>query len=142
MDVISEILLFFNRFLEAEYKAVLEYPVGVLGPANAYVKKTRDGWLKYYKQSDGWEQLKSGVVISSKKCFQSDIAQVTSKGYTQRDNFSKASIQWLEYLMEIARRKGEDLRIQHALNGGEVYIVGTPYKVDGRAGYTVYEFHG
>lgn len=88
MDVISEILLFFNRFLEAEYKAVLEYPVGVLGPANAYVKKTRDGWLKYYKQSDGWEQLKSGVVISSKKCFQSDIAQVTSEGYTRRENFS------------------------------------------------------
>ena len=31
------------RFLEAEYKADLEYPVGVLGPHRASVKNTKEG---------------------------------------------------------------------------------------------------
>ncbi len=44
--------------------------------------------------------------------------------------------------MELARKEGEQLNIEHAVNGHEVQIVGTNYKVDGRAGNTVYEYHG
>ena len=138
-------LLFFclaHRFLEAEYKACLEYPVGVLGPQKASVKKSPEGWLKYNKRTDDWETLRDGVEISSKKPTQSAIAQIPSAGYTQRDNFSKASIQWLEYQMEVARRDGGSLQIEHDLNGGEAEIMETRYKVDGRAGNTIYEFHG
>lgn len=138
-------LLFFclaHRFLEAEYKACLEYPVGVLGPQKASVKKSPEGWLKYNEQTDDWETLRDGVEISSKKPTQSAIAQIPSAGYTQRDNFSKVSIQWLEYLMVLAQREGKPVRIDHALNGGEVPILGTHYKVDGKCGTTVYEFHG
>ena len=90
----------------------------------------------------------------AKKPLSSPIAQVPSAGYTQRDTFSKASIQWLEYQMEVARRNGDDLKINHALNGGEetvTYYKGDGpvkgrgyryYKIDGRAGKTVYEYHG
>lgn len=132
----------FCRFLEAEYKACLEYPVGVLGPEKASVKKSPDGWLTYNEPTDDWQTLRDGVEISSKKPTQSAIAQIPSVGYTQRDNFSKASIQWLEYQMELARRDGGSLQIEHGLNGGEAEIMGTRYKVDGRAGNTIYEFHG
>ena len=72
----------------------------------------------------------------------SPIAQISSTGYSSRDNYSKASIQWLEYRMELARRQGEQIHIQHALNGGEVPIMGTHYKVDGWTRDTVYEYHG
>ncbi|KAL4239646.1 hypothetical protein ACF0H5_000453 [Mactra antiquata] len=129
-------------FLEAEYEAYLEYPVGIVGPSKVTVKKTQDGWLVYDRRTDTWEPLKTGVQISKKMAIQSGLAQVPSEGYIRRHTFSKASIQWLEYQMEIARRDGESLHIQHALNGGEATILGTHYKVDGLAGNIVYEFHG
>ena len=44
--------------------------------------------------------------------------------------------------MELARRDGGSLQIERGLNGGEAEIMGTRYKVDGRAGNTIYEFHG
>ncbi|KAL4240370.1 hypothetical protein ACF0H5_001160 [Mactra antiquata] len=131
-----------SLFLEAEYKAHLEYPVGIVGPSKVAVKKTQDGWLVYDRRTDTWEPLKTGVQISKKMAIQSGLAQVPSEGYIRRHTFSKASIQWLEYQMEIARRDGESLHIQHALNGGEAIILGTHYKVDGLAGNIVYEFHG
>ena len=92
--------------------------------------------------------------MTSKQPIRSEIAQVPSAGYVQKDNHSKVSIQWLECLVEQAKRKGESLRIEHALNGGEArvsyYKADGPahnrgygcYKVDGRADKTVYEFHG
>lgn len=53
-------------------------------------------------------------------------------------------IQWLEWLMEKSRRKGEPLYIQHALNKGEYKIPNTKYKIDGYCSSTntAYEFHG
>ena len=65
-----------------------------------------------------------------------------SAGYVQKDTYSRASIQWLEYQIELARRNGEPLRIQHAANGSEARIIGTKYKVDGRCNNTIYEYHG
>jgi len=130
------------RFLEAEYKAGLTYPVGQLGPSKVTLKKTPEGWLTYNERTDTWSPLDENVDVTFKKPIRSDISQISSDGYFQRDTFSKASIQWLEYLMELARREGRPLQIQHALNGGEVPILGTNYKVDGKCGTTVYEFHG
>lgn len=79
-----------------------------------------------------------------KKAIRSSIAKVPSAGYVQRDNYSKAFIHWLEYQMELARRKGEPLNIKHALNGdeAEILVIGTKYKVDGWSdNNTVYKYH-
>ena len=116
--------------------------MGQLGPAKVTLKNTPEGWHQYDKRSDEWRELDPDVEITYKKPLRSGIAQVPSDGYVQRDNFSKASIQWLEYQMELARRKGETLNIRHALNGGEVPIMGTRYKVDRQADNVVYEYHG
>ena len=82
------------------------------------------------------------------KChFKSPIAVVPSQGYTRRDNYSKISIQWLEWLMEKSRQKGDPMVISHALNGGEYQIPGTNYRCDGfvkspHGKGTIYEFYG
>ena len=61
--------------------------------------------------------------------------------YTKKDNFSKMSIMWLNY---VSTTKG--LNIQHALNGCEkkLTIDDKTYKVDGfcEETNTVYEFYG
>lgn len=124
------------RFLEAEYKVTFEFPSG-LRQNRVRAKKSHDGWSKL-----GWVAADKKEVVVEKKLIMSQIAQIPSAGYLQRDNYSKASIQWLEYQMELARRKGEHLKIEHALNGGEAAIIGIQYKVDGRAGNTVHEYHG
>ena len=104
-------------------------------------KKTPQGWLVRAINRQ-WVTMDEDSEILSKKPVSSMIAQVPSAGYVQKDTFSKASIQWLEYLMEIAKQEGRPLDIQHALNGGEVSIVGTNYKADGKCGSTIYEYHG
>lgn len=81
-----------------------------------------------------------------KRDFKSPIAVVPSQGYTKRDNYSKISIQWLEWLMEKSRQRGNPIRISHALNGGEYQIPGTNYRCDGfvhnsSGKGTIYEFY-
>lgn len=85
-----------------------------------------------------------GYKMVAKKFLNSPIAQVSSSGYSPRDNFSKVSIQWLNYLMHESEEAGNPIHIQHALNGGEYRIPGSKYRVDGFCAitYTVYEFHG
>ena len=62
-------------------------------------------------------------------------------GYVARDNHSRDSIVWLEW---VAHQSGA--QIQHALNGrqGEYRVQGTNYKVDGycQATNTIYEYLG
>ncbi|VDI57140.1 Hypothetical predicted protein [Mytilus galloprovincialis] len=76
----------------------------------------------------------------------SPIAVVPSEGYVSRDNFSKVSIQWLEWTMERSRRSGKPIHIQHALNGrGEHKVPGTNFRLDGYVHSpkkTAYEFLG
>lgn len=57
----------------------------------------------------------------------------------QTSGYSIKCIQWLESIMI-----QEDIFIQHAGNGGEYYIPGTRFKVDGycKETNTIYEFHG
>lgn len=99
-------------------------------------------WKIYNDTNNAWQSLSSTTEVTKKIPVLSPIAQVPSAGYAKRDNYSKASIQWLEYQMELARRNGVIIKIQHALNGGEEHILGTHYKVDGLSDRTVYEYHG
>jgi G:T-mismatch repair DNA endonuclease (very short patch repair protein) len=75
---------------------------------------------------------------------ESPIGQVPAAGYVKQENFSKESIQWLEWIMEANRQGGEPITIQHALNKGEFHIPGTNYRADGycEATNTIYEFEG
>ena len=100
---------------------------------------------------DSWTSLvdlrKDENVQTGKQHFKSPIAVVPSQGYTKRDNYSKISIQWLEWLMEKSRQRGNPLVISHALNGGEFQVPGTNYRCDGFAktpagNGTIYEFYG
>lgn len=74
------------------------------------------------------------------------IGQVPAAGYVKHQEFSKKSIQWLEFLMETARQTGKSLNIRHALNHpqGEYKIPGTLYKADGycEKTRTIFFFHG
>ena len=72
---------------------------------------------------DTW---KTDVICDRKKFVRTQIAQVPAHGYTAEDQYSKESIQWLEWLM---REKG--IQIRHALNGGEYRVPGTKYRLDG-----------
>ncbi|XP_065934895.1 uncharacterized protein [Magallana gigas] len=77
----------------------------------------------------------------------SPIAVVPSQGYASKDNYSKISIQWLEWLMQRSRQRGKPVHICHALNGEEYHVPGTNYRCDGFAEKpngkgTIYEFFG
>lgn len=91
------------------------------------------------------EQIqREGYVIEESKFINSPVAQVPSDGYTARDNFSMASIKWLEWFMEETKMFGTPIHIRHALNGGEVQLLGTKYRLDGYCAdtNTAYEFNG
>ena len=64
------------------------------------------------------------MVIGEKEFDCSPIAKIQPGGY-KMDQYSKSSIQYLECL---SRR--DDIRIQHTLNGGEIHLPGTRYKLD------------
>ena len=103
--------------------------------------------LIYYE--DKWIPMdelnvRQELKLGNSRFLKSPIAVVPSAGYVAKDNYSKASIQWLEWIMEDNRRKGKDVQIQHALNGGEFKIPNTNYRCDGydEKHNTIYEFYG
>lgn len=103
--------------------------------------KLEESWVPLVDLQNG-ENVQKG-----KRHFKSPIAVVPSHGYCKRDNFSKISIQWLEWLIEKSRQRGKPMNISHALNGGEYQIPGTNYRCDGfvpspTGKGTVYEFYG
>uniref|UniRef100_A0A8W8MKJ3 Uncharacterized protein n=1 Tax=Magallana gigas TaxID=29159 RepID=A0A8W8MKJ3_MAGGI len=127
------------------------------------IQITKDGDTKWYDiehlrglqvvnvEEESWVSLvdlqHDENVQIGKRQFESPIAVVPSQGYTKRDNYSKVSIQWLEWLMEKSRQRGNPIHISHALNGGEYQIPGTNYRCDGfvpspTGKGTVYEFYG
>ena len=117
-----------RRFLEADYKATFELPNGARdGPVKA--KKTLEGWVKQINKRF-WVPVNKEVKVVEKKLIVSPIPQVSSGGYTQKDNYSRAFIEWLEYQMELARQRGDVLVIQHALKGGERHHIW--YKLQGQ----------
>ena len=77
--------------------------------------------------------------ITQQKYVRSLIAQVTP----HKDQYSYASIAWMEWLMEKSKREGNPKFIRHALNSaGEVKVM--RYKLDGfcQATNTIYEYNG
>lgn len=55
---------------------------------------------------DDWTQIsKLGgkLKVGQTKFKKSKIGMVPTEGYSKRDNYSKASIQWLEWLMESSK---------------------------------------
>lgn len=74
----------------------------------------------------------------------SPIAQVLSAGY-HRDQYSKVSIRWLEWLMEKENREGiVPIYIRHALYEGEYKVPNSNLNLDGYCSETntAYEFNG
>ncbi|XP_041361018.1 uncharacterized protein LOC121377177 [Gigantopelta aegis] len=102
-----------------------------------------DGSIKV--KPDLWlteEELRDrGMTIVESETVPSPIAQVPSEGYIQKDQFSRVSIQWLEW---VQHRNQDKYQIQHALNGGEHQVPGTHYRLDGFCAKTntAFEFHG
>ena len=67
------------------------------------------------------------MVIGEKEFVRSPIAKIPPGGY-KTDQYSKSSIQYLEW---VSRR--DNIKIRHALNGGEIRLPGTRYRLDGYA---------
>ena len=129
-------------FLEERFEVVLSTPKG--GETNtipAILGQT--GWKCFINGK--WERLKdTGYSVKTKTRVGTNIAQVPSGGYVQRDNFSKDCIEWLETIQDKAKKEGKPVRIQHALNGGEKKIPGTRYKTDGYCAIEnkIFEYNG
>jgi hypothetical protein len=131
-----------STFLEEDWLVTLQDEHGV----------KKEGWFEAKVRGAKWKVLldnqwqdihNTTYTIDAKKFVKSPIAQVPSNGYTGRDQYSKVSIEWLEWL---ALQKG--VHIHHALNGGEFKVPGTRYRLDGytedpdTGKKTAYEFHG
>ena len=119
-----------TKFLEEEWR------VKLAGESGWVPAKYMDGRMKVLR-GDGWV-MEDEVVLEKKEFVRSPIAKIPPGGY-KMDQCSKSSIQYLEW---VSRRDG--VKIQHALNGGEVRLPGTRYKLDGycQETNTAYEFHG
>lgn len=72
----------------------------------------------------------SKIAVGENRFLKIPIAVVPSTGYSSND-YSKISIQWLEWIMEQKRRQGTPIFIQHALNGEEILIPTTNYRCNG-----------
>ncbi|XP_046582182.1 uncharacterized protein LOC124289622 [Haliotis rubra] len=106
--------------------------------------RENDEGMKVVERDNEWVLLEDllqelGATIVEEETLPSPIAQVPHEGYTKKDQYSRVSIQWLEWL---AHSKG--IRIQHALNDGEFRIPGHKYSADGycRETNTIYQFDG
>ena len=123
--------VFRTKFLEEEWKVQLNDRDEWI-PA-----RMREGTL-YVRVNDEWvreDQMKD--TIRTSEFVKNPIAKIPPSGY--RDQYSKASIQWLEW-----RARLDNVHIQHALNVGEKTIPGTRYKLDGYCAETntAYEYNG
>lgn len=111
--------------------------------------KLEDQWCTAIKQDGRYTVFHDGSWIQTdefaeKQFVSSSFGQIPSNGYVCRDNYSRLSILWLEWIMESNRRKGKEIDIIHALNKGEYKIPMTKYKADGYDPQTntTYWFHG
>ena len=119
-----------TKFLEEEWR------VKLAGDSDWVPAKYMDGCMKVLR-GDLWVS-EAEVVIGEKEFVRSPIAKIPPGGY-KINQYSKSSLQYLEWVSRC-----EGVKIQHALNGGEVRLPGTRYKLDGycQETNTAYEFHG
>ena len=135
--------IFRKKFLEEEWRVTMKNKQGYVSdwiPA----KKVNDQMTVFYNNT--WlsmEDLHKQDLLEKTQFVRSPIAFIPSDGYVKRDQYSKKSIQWLEWLTEEGRRKGKCIDIRHALNQGEMRIPGSKYRLDGYCNIynTAYEFH-
>ena len=119
-----------TKFLEEEWR------VKLAEDTNWLTAKYKDGRMKVLR-GDRWVS-EDEVVIGEKEFVRSPIAKIPPGGY-KTDQYSKSSIQYLEW---VSRR--DNIKIRHALNGGEIRLPGTRYRLDGYAyeTNTAFEYQG
>ena len=119
-----------TKFLEEEWRCQLA------DDADWVTAKYKDGCMKVLR-GDRWVS-EDKVVIGKKEFVCSLIAKIQPGGY-KMDQYSKSSIQYLEW---VSRR--DDIKIQHTLNGGEIRLPGTRYKLDSYSyeTNTAFEYNG
>ena len=127
--------IFRKMFLEETYETmVLDCETGRTSrwptmfqreTGNIRVQLPEGHWVDKSNVDESMYQI--GKTIFGKR----PIAMVPSEGNTARYNFSRFSIQWLEWTMakEMEKRK-KHARIRHALNGGEHRVFRTRYRLD------------
>jgi G:T-mismatch repair DNA endonuclease (very short patch repair protein) len=134
-----------TKFLQEELKVKISrqgemqgwFPGKRVG-GDLYVHIPDKGWVK------DQDMQENDYFVEDTEFISSPLAQVPSVGY-HRDQFSKISISWLEWLMQKERREGVQLLyIRHALNEGEFRLPNSKYKLDGYCAETntAYEFNG
>ena len=101
-------------------------------------REAKDEAIRHGKPVEKMETIKKGkkffqrgnpVEAVESKFLSSPLAMIPAGGYVARDQYSKISIQWLEWE---SRKRG--VKIRHALNEGEVKFPapsGRYYKLDG-----------
>ena len=104
-----------TKFLEEEWR------VKLAGESDWVPAKYMDGCVKVLRGDR--RVTEDEVVLEKKEFIRSPIAKIPAGGY-KKDQYSKSSIQYLEW---VSRRDG--VEIQHALNGGEVRLPRTRYKL-------------
>ena len=119
-----------TKFLEEEWR------VKLAEDTNWLAAKYKDGRMKVLL-GDRWVS-EDEVVIGEKEFVCSPIAKIPPAGY-KTDQYSKSSIQYLEW---VSRR--DNIKIRHALNGGEIRLPGTRYRLDGYSyeTNTAFEYQG
>ena len=130
-------VIFRSKFITESWSVVLKSSGETLSARKQGNKELEVLW------NGDWVKVSNvDIVEGSAKFEKSPIAQIPSIGYTATNNFSKISIQWLEWVMH-----SQDVSIQHALSpaGEKVIVCGNKrYRVDGfcEATNTVYEMQG
>ncbi|XP_069109808.1 uncharacterized protein [Argopecten irradians] len=156
MDPFNEVTIagvcakvFRTKFLTEKWKVKLRKDDEVSKWLNATLQEGKMTVELEGVSIDGNRLQDLDYIIEESRFVSSPLAQVPSQGYVARDQFSEISIKWLEWVMEESGRRGAPLYIRHALNGGEVVLPGTRYRLDGYESPSekypsgiAYEFHG
>ena len=124
--------VFRTKFLEEEWRVKFENE-------DEWTPAKKVDEITYILQDGEWMSQVDikNKTIKEKEFVKTAIAKIPPSGY--RDQYSKTSIQWLEWIA-----KQQNVNIQHALNIGEKHLPGTRYKLDGycQETNTAYEYHG
>jgi len=117
----------------------VEYP-GQIGVSFDSIRKIKDEtWLrsKYLAENLDIIEIAKELNVSAHTIFKA-LRRAGIKTKKIR-GFSKKAIRWMDEIAE-----SQNLKIRHALNGGEFTIPGTKIRVDGycEETNTIYEFHG
>ena len=115
-----------TNFVEEEYLVTLNHKR--TQEVREVQGKLKNGVWSYLLHPNRWSdeaKMAEDWTVQQTKFIKSPIAQVPPGGY-HRDQYSLASIRWLEWM-----KHSQNMHIQHALNDGEYQIPSTNFKADG-----------